>query len=251
MSRLIVFLDFDGTLTPIMPRPTQARLSRSVRETLRKLVRRVPVVVISGRGPKDVRRRIGLKEVCYVGHHGLSCLEAGRDVAWLTTPPPRPLVRRWLQALRLAADGIEGAFIEDKGVTVALHDRLVKPKQRSRLRRRARRFLAPWIARGSVSLLRGHRVVEARSSRAGDKGTAVSMLLRRPWARHRVPVYFGDDRTDFDAFAVIHGRGLAVRIGGRRGAAGEDAWIAHPKKLHSLLDWLAARQESRAIQGQA
>ena len=84
----------------------------------------------------------------------------------------------------------------------------------------------------------GSQILQSRS-----KGTAVSMLLRGPWARHRVPVYFGDDRTDFDAFSVIHGRGLAIRIGGRRGAAGEDAWIPHPKKLHSILDWLAARQQ--------
>jgi hypothetical protein len=150
MNRLILFLDFDGTLTPIVARPNLARLSRPVRETLRKLVGLLPVVVISGRAPRDLRRRVGLQEVCYVGHHGLSCLEAGGDVTWLTTPPHRTLVRRWLQALRIAAKGIEGAFVEDKGVTVALHDRLVKAKQRSRLRRRARRVLAPWIARGSV-----------------------------------------------------------------------------------------------------
>jgi trehalose-phosphatase len=243
MNRLILFLDFDGTLTPIVARPNLARLSRPVRETLRKLVGLLPVVVISGRAPRDLRRRVGLQEVCYVGHHGLSCLEAGGDVTWLTLPPHRTLVRRWVQALRIAAEGIDGALVEDKGMTVALHDRLVKPKQRSRLRRRVWRLLAPWIARGSVSLLRGNRVLEARSSRAGNKGTAVSMLLRRPWARHRVPVYFGDDHTDFDAFSVVHGRGLAIRIGGRRGAAGEDAWIPHPKKLHSVLEWLAARQQ--------
>lgn len=241
LHRLILFLDFDGTLTPIVSRPQQARLSRPVRDTLGELVRFLPIVVISGRAPKDLRQRVGLHEVCYVGHHGLSCLEAGGDVIWLTTPPHRTLVHGWLRALRTAAEGIEGAFVEDKGVTVALHDRLVKPKHRSRLRRRALRSLAPWIARGSVSLLRGKRVLEARSSRAGNKGTAVLMLLRRPWARRRVPVYFGDDQTDFDAFSVIRDRGLAIRIGGRRGVAGEDAWIPHPKKLHSVLSWLAAR----------
>ena len=48
MSRLILFLDFDGTLTPIVSRPSQAKLSLSVRETLRKLAQRLPVVVISG-----------------------------------------------------------------------------------------------------------------------------------------------------------------------------------------------------------
>jgi trehalose-6-phosphatase len=47
------------------------------------------------------------------------------------------MVRRWLQALRIAAQGIEGAFVEDKGMAVALHDQLVKPTQHSRLRRRA------------------------------------------------------------------------------------------------------------------
>jgi trehalose 6-phosphate phosphatase len=245
VNRLILFLDFDDTLTPIVPHPSQAKLSRSVSETLRKLAHRLPIVVIKSRAPKDLRRRVGLEEVCHVGHHGLSCLEAGGDVTWLTTPPRRTLVRRWLQAMRIAAEGSEGAIVEDKGMTVALHDRLVSPKQRSRLRRCTRRVFAPWIAQGSVSLLRGHRVLEARSSIAGNKGTAVSMLLRRPWARHRVPVYFGDDRTDFDAFSAVHGRGLAIRIGGRRGAAGEDARIPQPHTLHSLLDWLAARPEGR------
>ena len=242
-NRLILFLDFDGTLTSIVSHPSQAKLSRLVRDTLRKLADRLPVIVISGRAPKDLRRRVGLEGICYVGHHGLSCLEADGNVTCLTPPPRRTLVRRWLQAMRIAAKGIDGAFVEDKGMTVALHDRLVNPKQRSRLRRRATRVLAPWIAQGSVSLLRGRRVLEAKSPRAGNKGTAVSMLLRRPWARHRVPVYFGDDRTDFDAFSVVHGRGLAIRIGGRRGVAGEDAWMPHPKTLHALLDWLVKQQD--------
>lgn len=108
-----------------------------MRDTLGELVRLLPVVVISGRAPQDLPGRIGLHKACYVGHHGLSCLQADGDVTWLVTPPRRTLVRRWLQALQTAAYGIEGAFVEDKGVTIELHDRLVKPKHRSRLRRHA------------------------------------------------------------------------------------------------------------------
>jgi trehalose 6-phosphate phosphatase len=68
MSRLILFLDFDGTLAPIVASPNRARLSRPVRETLRKLAGLLPVVVISGRIQKVLRRRVGLQEVCYGGH---------------------------------------------------------------------------------------------------------------------------------------------------------------------------------------
>jgi trehalose-phosphatase len=74
MSRLILFLDFDGTLTPTVSSPNRARLSRPVRETLRKLVGLMPVVVLSRRAQKDLRRRVGLQQVCYVGH---------RRAAWL------------------------------------------------------------------------------------------------------------------------------------------------------------------------
>lgn len=132
MNRLILFLDFDGTLPPIVPCPNWARLSRSVSEPLWKLIGLLPVVLINGRTPEDLRRRLGLRKVCCVGHHGLSCLEAEGGMRRLDAPPRRTLVRRWLQALQTAAAGIEGAFVEDdKGMIVALHDRLVNPKHRA------------------------------------------------------------------------------------------------------------------------
>ena len=237
--RLIVFLDYDGTLTPIVRRPTEARLKASIKQTLSQLARSVPVVIVSGRALHDLQKRVGVPGIRYLAHHGLLYKEPGSAIRWMGRRSPRREVREWARALKCAADGIAGALIEDKGWTVALHDRLVRLADRARLRRRALRALAPWLARKKVALVSGKRVLEARPAGAWNKGTAVIRLLRRPWARRRVPVYFGDDRTDFDAFRVVRNRGFAVRVGGRRGIAGDNTWVSDLKRLESLLHWLA------------
>lgn len=239
--RLIVFLDYDGTLTPIVLRPEEARLKASVRRTLSRLAHSVPVVIVSGRALSDLRRRVGVAGIRYLAYHGLLYKEPGCAMRWMGRRPPRREVRAWAGALERATKGIAGALVEDKGVTVALHDRLVRPADRSRLRQRALRALAPWLANKKVALVSGKRVLEARPAGAWNKGAAVARLLRRPWARRRVPVYFGDDRTDFDAFRVVRNRGLAVRVGGKRGIAGENTWVSDPNRLASLLHWLAVR----------
>jgi len=239
--RLIVFLDSDGTLTPIVQRPEEARLTASVRRTLSLLAHSVPVVIVSGRALHDLRRRVGVPGIRYVAHHGLQYKEPGSSTRWLGQRPLRREVRKWTRALERATKGITGALVEDKGATVALHDRLVQPTDRPRLRRLAIRALAPWLASKKVALVSGKRVLEARPVGAWNKGTAVARLLRQPWARHHIPVYFGDDRTDFDAFRAVQDLGLAVRVGGRRGKAGEDAWVSGPNRLASLLRWLTAR----------
>ena len=241
--RLIVLLDYDGTLTPIVQRPGNARLTASVRQTLSQLAHSVPVVIVSGRTLHDLRRRVGVPGIRYLAHHGLLYKEPGAARRWLGPRPTRREVREWAGALKSATEGITGALIEDKGVTVALHDRLVRPADRAGLRRRALRALSPWRAGGQVMLLRGKRVLEVRLAGSWDKGTAVARLLKEKWARGRAPVYFGDDQTDFDAFRVMRGRGLSVRIGGRRHVAGEDAWVSDPPKLECLLRWLAAQLE--------
>src|SRR5262249_60058416 len=68
--RLAIFLDYDGTLTPIVSRPEQATLSNSTRGVLRELSDAVPVAILSGRDLDDVRRLVGLDGIVYAGSHG-------------------------------------------------------------------------------------------------------------------------------------------------------------------------------------
>lgn len=241
--RLILFLDYDGTLTPIVRRPEEARLKTPVRRALSRLARCVPVVIVSGRTLSDLRRRVGVAGIRYVAHHGLVYKEPGSAVQWLGQRISRREVREWVKALRSVAQGVPGALVEDKGLGVALHDRLVRPSDRARLRRQALLALAPWVVSQKAVLLHGKRVLEVRPAGAWNKGTAVATLLQRPWAVGRVPVYFGDDRTDVDAFRVLRGRGITVGIGGRRGIAGAETWVSGPKAVESFLRWLGTRQK--------
>nr|NIP73230.1 trehalose-phosphatase [Gammaproteobacteria bacterium]NIR30345.1 trehalose-phosphatase [Gammaproteobacteria bacterium]NIR98189.1 trehalose-phosphatase [Gammaproteobacteria bacterium]NIT63856.1 trehalose-phosphatase [Gammaproteobacteria bacterium]NIV20860.1 trehalose-phosphatase [Gammaproteobacteria bacterium] len=80
-KRPCLFLDYDGTLTPIVARPELAVLSEALRDTLRRLARRAMVAVISGRDLQDVRERVGLSELYYAGSHGFDIAgPAGRRI---------------------------------------------------------------------------------------------------------------------------------------------------------------------------
>lgn len=239
--RLMLFLDYDGTLAPIVPRPQQARLKPSARRLLRQLARSVPVVIVSGRTLTDLQRRVGVRGLHYVALHGLVSKEAGGRLRWLGRRPARADVNAWKRALASAAHATPGALVEDKGCAVALHDRLVRPVQRARLRRRALRALAPWLARRRITVVRGKRVLEVRPRGPWNKGTAVQAVLARPWARNRIPVYCGDDRTDLDAFRVVRGCGITIGVGQARHTRGQDARLRSPSALERLLRWFLSQ----------
>ena len=246
-GRLVLLLDFDGTLAPIVENPAAVRLSPSLRRTLRRLVRAVPVVIISGRGIPDLRRRVRVPGIRFVGHHGLVYHAPGHRLRWLGHRAPVTQVRQWARVLTSVALGTRGALVEFKRWTVAVHDRSVLPATRGSLRRRMLRALKPWRRRRMLMLIRGKRVLEARPFGSWNKGTAVSFILREPWARGRTPVYFGDDATDEPAFRAIRGRGIGVRVGHRRRHGPETMSLRNTAAVASLLEWLARRSAPVAL----
>lgn len=242
-ERLLLFLDFDGTLAPISPRPDAATLPDSLRDVICRLVRLMPVVVISGRTLADLRRRLNVPGLRYIAQHGLVFKEPRSPMRWLGQRASRSRVREWVRVLHSSAEGVPGALVEDKGLSVALHDRQVLPADRLILRRRVLRAVKPWVTSGQATLIRGKRVLEIRPSGFWNKGTAVASVLALSWAGSRIPVYLGDDWTDRDGFRAVRGLGLAVRVGGRRGVWGEDAWLSGPTAVANVLAWLMARHE--------
>jgi trehalose 6-phosphate phosphatase len=220
-ARAAVFLDVDGTLAPIVARPELAEVPEETRAELRRLVERYAVVAcVSGRSGEEARRLVGVEGVVYVGVHGLELA---------------PEAERWRETLRPFAQ-LDWPWLEDKGLTVALHWREAADEQaaRAELDRVAER-----AEEAGLEARWGRKVLELRPPVEADKGTAVRTLLKERGLRRAL--YAGDDTTDLDAFRGLDGIEVAVRIavvsaeappGLREGA---DLVVASPVELLELL----------------
>ena len=212
--RAAVFLDYDGTLTPIVSRPEQARLAPAMREAVRALARRCPVAVVSGRDRADVQRLVRLDDLIYAGSHGFDITgPGGLELHQTAADAALPALTQAEAALREALAGIDGALVERKRFALAVHYRLVAPERVAAVEAAVARAHAE-----SADALRrtgGKLIFELRPNLPWDKGRAVEWLLRALAldGPEVLPIYIGDDETDEDAFAAVrnHG-GLGVLV---------------------------------------
>ena len=238
--RPAVFLDYDGTLTPIVDDPADATLPDATREVVADLAALVPVAVVSGRDLDDVRAMVGLDGIWYAGSHGFDILapdgtrhQRGEDVL-----PSLDAAQRGLAA---TLTDIHGARLERKRFALAIHYRQVADADVADVQDAVRQEAA---GHEDLRLTGGKKIFELRPDLDWDKGRALLFL----WdvldldTRTVAPIYVGDDVTDEDAFAVLtdelDGVGVVVR--------GEDD--DRPTRAHlSLADTSAARDLLRLV----
>jgi alpha,alpha-trehalase len=242
-----VFLDFDGTLTPIVDRPSEAVLTEEMRAVLSQVSRSYPTAVISGRDLADVRERVGIEDLVYAGSHGFDILlpdgnrhspEAARDA---------------LPALAEAADtmeerlaDVEGAFVERKRYAVAVHHRLAEDERRAGIEQAVDEIVArhPELRKRG-----GKKIFEFLPDIDWDKGEALRLLLdvmELADDPDTIPIYLGDDVTDEDAFAVLHDRGIGIAVGRAPGETAAPLTVADVDAVRRLLCWLCRRGCSAA-----
>ncbi|MBI4248590.1 MAG: trehalose-phosphatase [Elusimicrobia bacterium] len=218
---VLLGLDFDGTLCPIAPRPEVTCLAARTRELLGRLrkMRDVSVAVVSGREVQEVRARVGLPGVYYVGNHGLEI--QGPKIRW--RHPEVFSFGKATQELALglgdALEDFSGAWLENKGLTLSLHFRDVPSRLKPHpLRKLLGRFMRPY--RRQLMIYSGKKVWEVRPRIEWNKGKALLKISRRLGKLWKV-VFIGDDFTDEEGFRVLKGRGVTARIGhAKKTAAG-------------------------------
>ena len=195
VERLGVFTDFDGTISPIAPRPEAAGASPAAKAALKALAERLPVVVaISGRALFDLRAKLDLPELLYIGSHGLTWWYQGADEV---PDEVRPYIE---YAARVAAEletlhAYPGIRFEEKGIGLALHYRQSPDPQAARAAILDAVAGAPTAQHFEVR--EGILVAELFPRVAVNKGTALRQVVER-FALDGV-IYFGDDLTDVDA----------------------------------------------------
>ncbi|MDQ2688928.1 MAG: trehalose-phosphatase [Chloroflexota bacterium] len=237
--------DFDGTVSPLVGDPPDARLAPGAAEALETLVDRLAVVaVITGRAPLDVRRMADVPGLLIAGNHGIEWLEPDADA-----PSPSPgaaAIRARLTELLERVPPLPGLFIEEKGLSATVHYRAAAEPDAARAA-----IVAAFGDPGDRLAIRyGHLSVELRPVGLGDKGAAARAIVER--FALRGAVVMGDDLTDLDMFAAVadlratgNVRGAIIGVGGpdRRlpadVIAASDVVLRHPEEAAELLAELA------------
>lgn len=226
-ERTLCAFDFDGTLAPIVEHPNQARLSDRTRQLLGRLAALYPCVILSGRARADLLGRLsGMPLERVFGSHGAEGEGA--------KPKRQPRVQRWKAAIELELGPVPGLWVEDKGLSLAVHYRQ-SPRRSEVLRQ---------ILRATQNLERarvfgGKYVVNLVVDGDPHKGTA--LLAERDRLRCDSVLYVGDDQNDEEAFA-IGGRTIAVRIG-RTLRSRACYYLRAQSEMDSLLELMVTLRE--------
>uniref|UniRef100_A0A8R7UUK1 Trehalose 6-phosphate phosphatase n=2 Tax=Triticum TaxID=4564 RepID=A0A8R7UUK1_TRIUA len=223
-KKIAVFLDYDGTLSPIVDDPEKAVMSPVMRAAVRNVAKYFPAAIVSGRSRKKVLEFVKLKELCYAGSHGMDIMtsssahyehnaEKGKEANLFQ--PARdflPMIDEVSKALLEVTRGIEGASVEDNKFCVSVHYRNVDEKDWELVARLVNEVLEDFP---TLKVTNGRMVLEVRPVIDWDKGKAVEFLLQSLGLsdpENVIPIYIGDDRTDEDAFKVLRERNCGYGI---------------------------------------
>ncbi|KAL5197092.1 hypothetical protein ABZP36_000604 [Zizania latifolia] len=234
-KKIALFLDYDGTLSPIVDEPDNAVMSDQMREVVRNAALHLPTAIISGRSRDKVFDFVKLTELCYAGSHGMDILgpvgerdsvpehrspissnkKQGKEAKIFQAAPEfLPMIDEVFRLLIDKTDAIDGVKVENNKFCVSVHYRNVVEKEWQLVAQCTNDVLKLYPR---LRLTHGRKVLEVRPAIDWNKGKAVEFLLDSLGlgsCRNVLPIYIGDDRTDEDAFKVLRDdkRGLGILV---------------------------------------
>ncbi|KAE8666814.1 putative trehalose-phosphate phosphatase D [Hibiscus syriacus] len=214
-KQIVMFLDYDGTLSPIVEDPDRAFMPKEMRATVRDVARYFPTAIVTGRCRDKVYSFVKLAGLYYAGSHGMdikgpskSCKykKGNEGVLFQAASEFLPMIDEVYRVLVEKTKSILGTKVENNKFCVSVHFRCVDEKSWVSLAEQVRLVLNDYP---QLKLTQGRKVLEIRPTIKWDKGKALEFLLEAlGYANSNdvLPVYIGDDQTDEDAFKVLRER---------------------------------------------
>jgi len=233
IDTLLTF-DFDGTLAPIVMNPDQAALPKTSATLLRRLSKKFPVALISGRRLSDLRSRAPFKLVAWIGNHGMEGLPSNREKAKTVARK----VKKWEESLSESLADFSDVKVENKQYSLTLHYRgSSQPASRKKLLANLAKNLKP-----KALVLPGKCVLNILAPGQLNKGDALKLLLKNK--KYSRAIFVGDDDTDEDVFRLRDPRVFSIRIGANRRSAAS-VYLHDQEEMETLLRLLHDRTEKR------
>lgn len=238
--RLALFLDYDGTLTPIVRRPEMAVLSAEMRDTVRTAAEKFFVAIVSGRDLDDVRNLVGIPSLCYAGSHGFDISgPQGKHLEYQKGGDFRPQLKKAEQEIKTRVGTIQGAHVESKKFSFAVHFREVSPEEEPEIEKVVDEVVTKFP---DLRKSHGKKVFEIQPNLDWNKGKALLWLLE---AFHLdipdvLPLYIGDDETDEDAFHVLEDKGIGIVVGENNRISAAQYRLNNPEEVSRLLQELGS-----------
>ena len=228
-GRVVLLLDYDGTLAPIVDRPDLASMPLETRETLvelRALTSPDPdliIGIISARSLEDISARVGIDGLLYAGNHGLEIRGPQLEFVHAEALKIKGSVDQVYLQLKEKLAVHPGAFAEHKGLSLTVHYRLVDDEGIEAVKDTVDKTVRPAVEIGDLVVSPGKMALEIRPNISWDKGSTISAIVAaigtepadsNPPARERLVMYFGDDLPDEAGFGVAQDTGgMGIFVG--------------------------------------
>ncbi len=239
-GHLWLFLDYDGTLVPIARTPDEARPDIELLALLTSLAEMpsLRITILSGRSLSSLQTMLPVQRLVLAGTYGVEISLPGNGVRVRADPARvRPMIERVTSAWSKLMDGRAGFLLEDKGLAIAFHARFANAADADWVLPRAKEMAARMLPSGQFRILGGDRFLEVAPA-AANKGQTVNWMLDRETLFSALPVYFGDDDKDEEAFAVVRRRGgIPIIVSKKRR---DTKALARLRSSSAVRDWLNA-----------
>ncbi|KPL00144.1 MAG: hypothetical protein AMJ90_08770 [candidate division Zixibacteria bacterium SM23_73_2] len=220
-SMIFIGLDYDGTLTPIVEHPDLALLPKDTRLILRELsnMKNAMISIVSGRSYKDIRKKVGIKKIIYVGNHGFEMkisnfTRKGKFPDFIKDPKKyKEKIEEICRNLERGLKELKGVWVENKGITASVHYRLAKT---SNVQKAKTKVFSEIKTYDGLKLAFGKKVWQIKPKKNWNKGEAIRCILERNlsenWRKKASLIYMGDDRTDEDVFSLLKQGGITILV---------------------------------------